>query len=313
MRIPIDLSAWRYLYDTHAMQRRELLSGLATGGALALSGCSGLLNRNPLEVNIYQTTQLTTYAGVSEDDAYRASNVARTWIEHALQPLIHVSSYTHLDITVIREPVDLDFHGAKAIIRELEWDEHVDSTEKAEHANLLLDTGPSQTRSRLLGIALQMSNQGTCEHGSDESNSSLVQYADALLEVDPTQTPEPIQLIKDKSPHVGVYPELIAISTAHEVGHNICAKHINGNAWRGNDVPEHLVKNPTSNTVYSSLMMLEYVMDLGGRTNTCGEEIEVFRYDEPERARTIEYFDDLTVLPRLSRCAISHMVEMTDH
>lgn len=289
------------------MQRRDFLTTTAGAGACALAGCLGT-NTRPLDVTIYQTGSLARRGELVRDDPLHAARVAKRWVEYTYRPLPSVSELDSLSISIAEQPVDLDLKRTSIALRQTEWNGYVNgSAQTAEHANILLDLGPPLRESGTIGLAFLLDSQLQCRPGGQSTDSSIVQYADDLLSIDLDTTPHPIEIVADQELVDDFRTGFVASSVAHEIGHNLCTLHNAGNAWRGGDVPSQFDVTPDPDTVYTSMMMAMYVTQLGEGSTACGDDIATFDYDSNDTTGQITFYDDLTVLPDASMCALTEM------
>lgn len=298
------------------MRRRKYLQLAGAGGAAGLAGCVDRV-WNPLSVNIFQTDNLASYCDVVADDEHHSQKVAKTYLEDVLRPIVKASDYwTHLDVDIVNEPVDQQSDGAHIVIRSVEFDQWIDDRDNisAEESNILLDMG-GYVPTGIAGLALlwEGTSLSGCDPENEASNSSVVQYADRLTEVDPDDdVVKEIPVIQDEEPLPveDFLTPFVASAVPHEVIHNLCAPHLHGNAWRGFDTPSHVLDDePEEDMVYSSLLMAFYVLKYGGAVrNSCGRQIEEFEhYYTPEDELVFE--DNLTVLTKPSPCTVASVAE----
>lgn len=298
------------------MDRRQLLKGVGAGSAAALGGC--LENAwNPLRFAIFQTDILTTLAEMKGKDKFHAAKVARGYVKEAFAPVVAATDYTHVEVNIVRRPVDIDTDGTHVVIRATEWDEMVDQSDWAPHGNILLDTGSSTAvDDGIAGLAFLFDGIAGCDPGDQESNASIVQEAERLLELEPGKVRKEIPIIEggNVQPTERWLPYFTAKVVAHELGHNVCGPHITGNAWRRN-VPEHMLSGQKEDdTLYVSNMMAFYIFLYGGLTNLCGKEIPKLKYkevdsDEDGRVDKVIWKEDLTILTHFSACTIAAIAE----
>lgn len=297
--------------------RRSFLKGAGVAATSGLAGCSDLWN--PLSVNIYQTPTLQNLAHVRGLDDDHAAKVSKNYVEAALEPVVGASdAWTHLDVSVIDEPVDVELDGLPVVLRAIEFDQWVKDHpgKTAAESNVLLDVGgvlPSST----VGLAFLFDGAGPrgCDEDDDDSDSAAVQYAERLLEIDPDEpVPDEIPVVDDKSLRMDYFPKFVASAVAHEVGHTLCSPHLYGNAWQGSDTPDRMLDDgPDEDTVYSSLMMHFYVLQYGGSINNyCGDPVEEFEYMTIHNGEDIVFLDDLSFLTRLSGCAAARIASESE-
>lgn len=294
------------------MRRRDLLKAGAAAGAVGLAGCPAL--SNAMEIDVYQTESLAAISSVGGESETHAGDVAQSFIETAVAPIAEASDeWTHPRVNVVPEPIDLTYDSTQIIIRTIEWDAMIDERGGASEANVLLDFA-SPLRSNTVGVAPLTGGRGAygCDPSDEDSNSSIVQYAQELLKFEPDLTPRRDFEVVDAEGNVGEYlPYFVGSAAAHEAGHNACGLHSHGNAYR-DDVPTRLTEDdePSTDTVYASLMMHFYVLYYGGFANRCGREIAEVDHEYDDDGE-IQFNDALRLSTRFSDCAIARAAEFS--
>lgn len=229
------------------LSRRNLLKGLGaavTGGAVGgVGGAYTLMfeertdNELPLEFNIYQTSGMAELADLYGVDETHAQDVVVTYVEDAFDDMLERAGIDgNVETYVIEDPIEMhgDYKTTEAIADD--WYDTVDALEDtASHGNLLIHENHfidalGEGEGGWEGLTGHVEACGT---SGSTSEASVLGNGDQLFSLDPDEVEEdvPWRLYDDEDDEIVSMepaPARVAISGVHELGHNTCLGHEDG-------------------------------------------------------------------------------------
>lgn len=219
----------------------------ASSGSENVEGHAARENPVP-DVRLSMTERLANEIGERKWELY---NVTKRYIENAFSGILEPIS-----IRADETPVAVTGETASAVLYAFN---HVDSPRGAKYSHLLF-TDPPKTR-LTEGDADTRTGPG-CAIRSVNTNKSVLTDAPRILSVDGAdvsdavlvKTPEAARTTTDAN-WIGKRQLSVMI---HEIGHNVCLQHRDGNVWYGTTAPDcyHPIRDETH--IYVSPMLGEY-------------------------------------------------------
>jgi len=229
------------------LSRRSMLKGfgaaVATGTTGGLGWSYGTMleeqhdNDPSFEFNIYQTTEMTEMADLYGCEQTHAQDVVASYVEDAFDDLLErVGIEEDVETYVIEDPIEMhDGYETTAAMAE-DWYDTVNLLdETASHGNLLIHSNHfidalGEGENGWTGLTGHVEACGT---SGSTSKASVLGNGDQLfaLDRDAVQETVPWRLYDEEADDiVGMEPSpgRVAISAAHELGHNSCLGHEHG-------------------------------------------------------------------------------------
>lgn len=282
------------------MKRRTFISTVgATAGLATQSGCLDLRSGNGLEVKLFGTDKMELAGDVRGYSLADALQVGVAFARRSLSDLVERSSeFDYLDVSYHPESIDITLDDQRLTVRSIAWDQWVLSHDDqvADNGNLLIDA--SYGTSPILGMALCKRCGGPlCDGSGEHTDSSAINYGQELFRFSPSDVPDQGGVYDQ-----GVVNRPFAVGTAipHELGHNLCARHLEGSARR------------EGSTVISSLMMAFYIGRYEGVRNLCSKRLPELDWIRDENDEKVGLNDRIAIENRFSDCVVAGVDETAE-